>query len=147
MTAKQYLQQIYRLQVKIRHRQEQLVTLKASASGFRAIDYSADKIQSSPSDRMADVVGKYADLEAEINRLIDEYIFKQNYIIKQIEGIQNAQLADILYARYILCEPLTKIANDLHYDYKYCCRLHGRALREFAQLYLNDSKSDEQRRF
>ena len=140
MTAKQYLQQIYRLKVKVRHRQEQLDALKASASGFRAIDYSADKVQSSPHDRMADVVGKYADLEAEINRLIDEYVFKQNYIIKQIEGIQNPMLADILYARYVLCEPLTKIAKDLNYDYKYCCRLHGCALRSFAKLYLNDSK-------
>lgn len=147
MTAKQYLQQVYRLKVKIRHRQEQLVTLRVSASGFKAIDYSADKVQASPSDRMADIVGKYADMESEINHLIDEYIYKQDYIIKQIEGIQNAQLADILYARYISCEPLTKIANDLHYDYKYCCRLHGRALREFASLYLNDVKQDEQRRF
>lgn len=137
MTAKAYLQQIYRLRGKIRARQEQLATLKASASGFRGIDYSVDKVQASPSDRMADMVGKYADLEEEVSQLIDEYICKQNIIIKQIEGINNAQLADVLYARYVLFEPLHKIANDLHYNYDYCCRLHGKALKLFASLYLN----------
>ena len=56
MTTKQYLQQIYRLYAQIKQRQEQLDELKAAAAGFRAIDYSADKVQSSPTHRMADVV-------------------------------------------------------------------------------------------
>lgn len=139
MTAKQYLQQIYRLRSKIRVRQEQLATLKASAAGFHAVDYSADRVQSTPDDHMANAVGKYADLEAEINHMIDDYFTLVHRIIGQIEGIQNAQLADILYARYVKFETLGKIANDLHYEYSYCCRLHGRALKEFGRLYLDQT--------
>lgn len=140
MTAKKYLQQLYKLCVQIQHRQEQLATLKASAAGFHAVDYSADRVQSTPDDHMANAVGKYADLEAELNKMIDEYFFKQNYIIGQIDGIHNAQLSDILYARYVQMESISKIANDLHYEYTYCCRLHGKALKEFAAMYLNDDK-------
>lgn len=140
MTAKKYLQQIYRLHSKIRQRQDELDTLKASASGFRGIDYSADRVQSSPDDRMANMVGKYADLEAEINEMIDDYFRLAHRIMGQIDGIQNAQLADILYGRYVKFESLGKIAEDLHYEYSYCCRLHGRALKEFARIYGLDGK-------
>lgn len=138
MTAKKYLQQIYKLHIKIKHRKDELETLKVSASGYHGIDYSADRVQSSPDDRMANVVGKYLDLEAEISQMLEEYMLKRHYIINQIEGINNAQLSDILYARYVSFESLATIANDLHYEYTYCCRLHGKALREFARLYLND---------
>lgn len=141
MTTKQYLQQIYRLYAKIRQRQEQLDELKAAASGFRAIDYSADRIQSSPSDRMADVVGRYADMEAEVQELIDAFFVKKNLIISQIQSLEDPRYADVLYARYVSFEPFRKIARDLHYDYDYCCRLHGRALKAFEQAYLKEEDS------
>ena len=140
MTSKQYLQQIYRLYAQIKQRQEQLATLKAAAAGFRAIDYSADKVQSSPSDRMADVVGRYADLEAEINRLFDAYLEKYHHILSQLDGMHDARYADILYARYVRFESLRQISKDLNYDYDYCCRLHGRALKAFEELYLKEDK-------
>ena len=141
MTTKQYLQQIYRLYAQIKQRQEQLDELKAAAAGFRAIDYSADKVQSSPTDRMADVVGRYADLEAEIQELIDTFFIRKNTIISQIQALDDPRYADVLYARYVSFEPFRKIAKDLHYDYDYCCRLHGRALKAFELKFLNeDSK-------
>lgn len=142
MTTKQYLQQIYRLYAQIKQRQEQLDELKAAASGFRAIDYSADRIQSSPSsDRMADVVGRYADMEAEVQELIDAFFVKKNLIISQIQSLEDSRYADVLYARYVSFEPFRKIARDLHYDYDYCCRLHGRALKAFEQAYLKEEDS------
>lgn len=141
MTTKQYLQQIYRLYAQIKQRQEQLDELKAAAAGFRAIDYSADKVRSSPTDRMADVVGRYADLEAEMQELIDAFFVKKNLIISQIQSLEDPRYADVLYARYVSFEPFRKIARDLHYDYDYCCRLHGRALKAFEQAYLKEEDS------
>ena len=140
MTARTYLQQMYRLYAKIKQRQEQLEELKAAAAGFRAIDYSADKVQSSPSDRMADVVGRYADLEAEIQNMLEEYFRKQHTILGQLDGMHDARYADILYARYVRFESFRQISRDLNYDYDYCCRLHGRALKAFEAKYLNENK-------
>ena len=138
MTTKQYLQQIYHLYAKIKQRQEQLDELKAAAAGFRAVDYSSDKIQSSPSDRMADVVGRYADLEADIQRMIDEFFTTKNVIIGQIQGMHDSRYSDVLYARYVRFDSLRKISNDMHYEYKYLCALHGRALAAFYNQYLKE---------
>ena len=137
MTAKAYLQQIYRLKIKIEQKAQQLEELKASASGFKAIDYSADKVQTSPSDRMADVVGRFADLEETINHLIGEYLYKKDFIIMQIQLLEDTRYVDLLYRRYVLFMPFRTIAKELNYDYKYCCRLHGKALRAFEKTYLN----------
>lgn len=143
MTAKTYLRQIYFLYVKIRQRQEQLDELKAAASGFRGIDYSADKIQSTPSDRMAEVVGRYADLEAELQRMIDSYIERKNAIISQIEQMEDARYAELLYARYVQFKSLTAISDELGYVYEYCCRLHGRALKAFEEKHLKEVKQSQ----
>lgn len=138
MTAKTYLQQIYRLKMKIEQRTQQLEELKASASGYKAIDYSADKVQVSPSDRMADVVGRFADLEETINHLISEYLYKKDFIIMQIQLLDDTRYVDLLYRRYVLFKPFRIIAKELTYDYKYCCRLHGKALQAFEKAYLNN---------
>ena len=143
MTAKTYLQQIYRLKVKIEQRAQQLEELKESASGFKAIDYSADKVQASPSDRMADMVGRFADLEEEINHMIGEYLYKQNYIINQIQMLDDVRYIEVLHRRYVQFMPFRAIAKDLHYDYKYCCRLHGKALRSFEKAYLNKTNKHD----
>ena len=144
MTTKAYLQQIYFLYAKIKQRQEQLDELKAAASGFRAIDYSADKIQASPSDRMADVVGRYADLEADLQRLIDSFVMTKHTIIGQIQGMQDPRYADVLYARYVRFDSFRKISHDMNYEYKYLCSLHGRALAAFYNQYLKEHEQTRQ---
>lgn len=138
MTAKTYLRQIYFLYIKIRQRQEQLDELKAAASGFRGIDYSADKIQSSPSDRMAEAVGRYADLESDLQQMIDRYIRRKNTIIGQIEQLEDARHVEVLYARYVRFKPLGAIAEEMGYEYKYLCWLHGKALKVFETRYIKE---------
>ena len=47
MTAKQYLRQIYKLNEKIKDKQERINYLKSMSTSIGAIDYSKDKIQTS----------------------------------------------------------------------------------------------------
>lgn len=141
MTAKSYLQQIHRMKVQLKHRRMELEEMRGSDMGYKAIDYSADRVQSSPSDHMADTISRIIDREAEYQRLADEYWNLAQTIVKQIEGLDDARYVDVLYARYVSWEPLRKIANDMRYDYDYLCRLHGRALKAFEDKYLKvDSK-------
>lgn len=132
MTAKSYLQQIGRMKAMIRQRSQELDALRASNMGYKAIDYSADRVQTSPTDRMADTVGKYIDMETEIMQMIDAYFEKMHMIIGQIQALDDARHIDILYARYVNGESLRRIARDMHYEYGYACRLHGRALKAFS---------------
>lgn len=143
MTAKAYLQQIYWLHSNIIKKSQQLDELRADTMGYKAIDYSADKVQSSPTDRMANVVGRYTDLENRVRSMIDEYYYKKDFIINQIVGMENAKYSNILYARYVEFKSLKRIATEMHYDHKWICALHGRALNAFADKYLNNTNKHE----
>lgn len=136
MTAKQYLRQLERINILINTKQLQLDELRVISSGFKAIDYAAVRVQSSPSDRMAALMSKWVDLEDEINNIIDNYVDAKNKIISEISQLHDARYIDVLHKRYVEFKPLTDIANEMGYAYKYTCRLHGRALRAFDHTIL-----------
>ena len=56
MTPKQYLSQIQTLDIRIRQRIEQLTELKSLTSGIRSPVMNADRVQTSPDDRMLSIV-------------------------------------------------------------------------------------------
>ena len=143
MTAKSYLQQVYWLYSNIKIKSQQLDELRADTMGYKAIDYAADNVQTSPSDRMANTVGRYADLEAVVRGMIDEYYYKKDYIINQITALDNAKYVEILYARYVEFKSLKKIAHEMSYEYKWACALHGRALKAFSDKYLNNTNKHD----
>lgn len=141
MTVKAYLQQIHRGKVILKHTQLELEEIRVAAAGLRSFDYSADRVQSSPSDQMSFRIGNLVEKEKEYQRMFDEYWDLYHTIVAQIEALDDARYTDVLYARYVSWEPLRKIADDMRYDYDYLCRLHGRALKAFEDKYLKvDSK-------
>ena len=141
MTAKTELRQRHRGKVRLRHKQLELEEIRVAAAGLKSFDYSADRVQSSPSDQMPLHVGNLLEAEKEYQQMFDTFWDLYHTIVRQIETLDDARYADVLYARYVSWEPLRKIADDMRYDYDYLCRLHGRALKAFADKYLKeDSK-------
>ena len=136
MTTKAYLQQIYWLQVKIKHKVEELNTLRAGASGFKGLDYSADKVQATPGDHMAESVGRFVDLEQEINAMIADYFRRKDTIINQIHTLSDVRYVEILYKRYVEFKTFGRIAKEMHYEYKYISKLQRRALQTFGKTIL-----------
>lgn len=136
MTAKAYLQQIHRGKVRLKHKQLELEEIRTAAAGLKSFDYSADRVQSLPSDQMPLHVGNILEAEAEFQRMFNKYWDLYHVIVGQIEALDDARYSDVLYARYVSWEPLRKIADDMRYDYDYLCRLHGRALKAFEDKYL-----------
>ena len=85
MTAKEYLNQIRLLDLKIRQKIEERDHLKAMAAGNSSPVLSKDKVQTSGSgDKMSRTVDSYVDLEKEIDDLVDRYVDKRDMIINQI---------------------------------------------------------------
>ena len=134
MTAKAYLSQLYQIEIRIKVKSQQITELKVIASGFKGIDYSADKVQSSPSDRMAEMVGRWSDMESELSYMLDRYIRLKNIIIEQILAIGDERYIAILYGRYVEHKTLREISAEMAHDYKYICRLHGKALTAFDKV-------------
>lgn len=144
MTPKQYLNQIQILDVRIRHRIEQLDELKALTAGIRSPVMNADRVQTSPDDRMLSIISKWVDKERQINALVDRYVDIKDRIISEINSLDDPRFVRILYRRYVRYDSLTVIAADMGYEYKWLCRMHGDALRAFGDTVLtkNTTKHD-----
>jgi hypothetical protein len=137
--AKEYLKQLETLDVKIGQKMQQAQELRLIAtSGGGGIDYSKDRVKTSPSgDTLSDAVIRYAALEEAIDRDIDQFVDTKNLIINQIQGLSNPDYMRLLYKRYVEFKHLDEIADEMRYTYQYTRQLHGYALAEFERTYPN----------
>ena len=90
MTTKEYLSQVRRYDTIISNKLEELTELRIMAYGPRGYNFG-ERVQTSKSnDRaFADLI-KIADLEREVDKLVD----KRVDIIQQIESLENTDLYD-----------------------------------------------------
>lgn len=137
MKAKDYLKQLELLDTKINQKMQQVSELRQMAQASGAIDYSKDRVQSSPSDSLSNAVIRYVTLEEEIDKQIDHFVDMKNLIINQIQGLQNVDHVKLLFKRYVEFKRLEVIAVEMNYTYQYIRELHGYALAEFQRTYTN----------
>lgn len=139
MTAKEYLQQLQRLDIMINQKTKELDTLRLQIQSIGSIDYSKERVQTSPSGDASFVklIGRITDLEAEINAEIDKYVDKKHQIINQIQSLQNVNYISILFKRYVEYKRLRCICVEMDFTYQYIRELHGYALQEFEKTYTN----------
>lgn len=136
MDARNYLRQIHRLEAFISMRQRQIKDLRRSMSYIKSMDYSADRVQTSPDGSgFTNESIRLADMELEIERKIHQCEHLRETIIGQIERMPDQRHIDVLSGIYIHRKDLMDLADDLNYDYYWVCHLHGEALRAFEQQY------------
>ena len=104
MTAKEYLGQAYRLDQRINSKIEQVSSLNELATKCTTSLTGMPRNPNHATSRMADVVAKIIDLQAEINRDIDTLVDLKREIVSVIK--------------------------DMGYDLRYLHKLHNRALME-----------------
>lgn len=139
MTAKEYLQQLESLNIKINNKQKELDDLRLIAQSTGGFDYSAEKVQTSPTgDTLEKKVVKCVYLEQEINDEIDQYVNLKHKIINQIHALTNPAYIQLLFMRYVEFKKLEQISVELNYSYNRIRHLHGYALQVFNEKYLQD---------
>lgn len=133
MTAKEYLQQLQRLNTMINQKIKELDDLRSMSTSIGSFDYSKDRVQTSPSGDapFTKIVNKIVTLDEEINREIDSYVDEKYRIINQIQALQNPVHIQVLYKRYVEFKRLEVISVELNYTYQYTRELHGYALKAF----------------
>ena len=77
-------------------------------------------------------------MELKLDEIIDYYIDKKNYIICQIQNIENDDYYEILFARYIEKLTFEKIANKTGWCWRQVHRIHAKALKAFEEKYGNE---------
>ena len=136
MTAKEYLRQLKLLDIKIQQRIKEKEELRLDAYGTGGSMPDSERVQTSPSgDGLLNSVARYVDIEADINRMISEFVTQKHKIIGEIQRLEDERYVQVLYKRYAEFKTYEKIAVEMNYTYEHICRLHGWALKEFARCY------------
>ena len=135
MRAKDYLDQIHKMDVRVGQRITELNQMRERLSILTGIDYSKDRIQTMPSTGNKQIEA-IVDMENEIVELIEEETQLKHKVIGEIQTLENPIYVDLLFRRYVECHSFERIACDMGYVYNYVCNLHGEALKEFENKVL-----------
>ena len=107
---------------------------KAIALGITA-NMEGERVQSSGSQsKMADAIAKCVDIEAEIDRAVDNLIEAKKEVIQTIERLDSATEYNVLHLRYIQFKTLQEIADHYGRDYGWVTTTHGRALKNVERV-------------
>lgn len=112
----------------LREKKKNVNRLTASYSGEKVC--SSRAVEDSTAERLVVLLDNTKQVEELLKLLWIELEDIENSIFK----LQDPNYQCILYKKYIRNEKLEEIAEELHYDYKYLCRLHGYALKEWDKL-------------
>ena len=126
MTAKEYLNQIKDLEVRIKNKNRDLEQLKELAVSIGGFDYK-ERVQTSK--ETGDI-----ELENEISKDIIKLMEVKQKISNSIDKIKKTECYEVLYQRYILCKRFEEIAVDMKYDIRQIHRFHGQALKEIEDV-------------
>ena len=134
MQAKQYLKELRRLDTCINQQLQEKAALYTSTIGAARTD--KDRVQTSGSgDMMPELIQRLLDLEAEIDKEIDNFADQKRKMIRQIQDLRNETYVSLLYRRYVEFKTLEEISVEMNYTYQYTRRMHGYALAEFQRIH------------
>lgn len=138
LTARQYLEQLQELDTNINQDLERLEDMKTNACSTGGIDYSAERVQTSPSgDTLCKQVTNYVALNDEINAEIDRFSDAKEQIIRQIRGLHDARYSQVLFKVYVQFKTLKVASGEMGMSYQYVRNLHSAALARFEEIYDN----------
>lgn len=133
MTNKEYLQQAFFLDRKIKARERQLESLRAHAEYMSP--QLGEKVQSSPSSQsyLEDTTIKIIELEKWIGEQIQELVEKKRDIAQAIRSVGNIELETVLEMRYLSFMNWDEITARMNYGSNYVYQIHRRALKLVRQ--------------
>ena len=130
MTAKQYLKKAYRLNDLIKSNQQELADLRLLSDGVPGIDYSKERVQSSPSQDapFVHIVCKIIELENEINAEINRMVSLKLEIRSVINAVQDHDERLLLKYRYLNFMQWDDICEHMQVSMRTAHRIHAAAL-------------------
>ena len=94
------------------------------------IDYSKDKVQTSPSDKMSEIIAKAADKDSEIRSNIGMCEMLQGRMVEEIKKCSDEISRTILINRYLLGMQWQEIADSMNYSRSTILRKAYEALKQ-----------------
>lgn len=110
-----FLMQIRRKEIIIRRKETQRDELRACLLPG-AVRYDRDKVQSTPTDKMSDVMARVDELDREIEQLRREKATLAIEISDAIEKLEDDNEKTVLTEFYIARAPMTQAADAINYS-------------------------------
>ena len=110
-----FLMQIRRKEIIIRRKEMQRDELRACLLPG-AIRYDRDRAQSTPTDKMADVIARVDELDREVEQLKHEKAQLILEISNAIEKLEDDTEKVVLTEFYIARAPMSQVAETIHYS-------------------------------
>ena len=140
MKAKDYLQQVSKIDKIIKNKLIEKEQWMAIATSTSTNPSDGDRVQSSGSQqKMADAVIRIVEMENEIDRYIDMLVDTKKDVIRTIEKLPTIEY-DILHKAYIQYKELYSVASEYKKTYSWVTTVHGRALKHVQDI-LDDKKN------
>lgn len=135
MTAKEYLEQVIKIDERIKSIDDKIKEQRLRINTLSATDYSKNIVQSSGISDISDLI---VGMEEHINKLTQEknrlQILKED-ITDTINKVHNNLLASLLIHRYLLNEKWEAVAENINMSKEMTRKeLHGQALNEINEI-------------
>lgn len=139
MNAKEYLQQIRKLDLQIHNKQLEKEEIWNRMQGCAAISYEP-KIGApgtpntkSPQEKYFPILESY---EKEIAEDIDRLIDVKREVMAVIDSLDDPDEINLLYMRYLQYLKWEEIALKMNFSYMHVHRIHGKALQSVEEKML-----------
>jgi len=129
LNAKDYLSQARYLDARINAKIKQVEQLNYLATSATSVLSGMPHNPNKATYKMADIVGKIVDLQAEINHDIDTLVDLKREIGNLIKAIPNVEYQTLLEKRYLCFQSWEQIAVDLSFSMQHTFRMHDAALK------------------
>ncbi len=142
MTAKEYLSEICKYNRIAISLAEQVDIIRNEIGGLKGIAYDKDRVQTSPSNRMEELIPKLIKAEEQYTESLIKYRMEYLKRVRQIVELGKPEYVEVLQLRYIEQDDKGhtlnwhEIADRMNWSYSKVTHLHGYALQAFAKKYL-----------
>lgn len=130
MTAKEYLRQYGQLKREVLRLIDERQRWVDLATRITPAYSDAPKGGQSGDGKIPAAVEKIVEQERRIDARFRELMALLDEIEGKIAGIEDGQQREILRQRYLGGQKWEEIAKEMHLDYRWVLRLHGRALQK-----------------
>lgn len=134
MNAKEYLQQLDKIDFLIESKKNEIEQLRAKLFGGMNYESDGSKKASSDINKNEKIIIKIIELEEELNKQLGELIDAKKKIIKVVDQLQDINEVKVIYLRYFQQYRWSRIQIELNYSKSHLMRVHMNALKNLNEI-------------
>lgn len=135
MNAKEYLEYIRSLDIRLRMKESQISRLRADICCIQALDYTKDRISGGSPVDISDKIARLDELIRTANEEWDELIAERERANARIRKLESIKQQEVLTMRFIYNEKWEVIAVKMDITWQGTWQLFYRALKNFQKIF------------